>query len=141
MELGDKEIRKLFDEDVAAITKDLGIEVPKAVFRYAPYECYKCRKKMLVYAWPKKEFFSSENPPTNKSASIQWVSTKMSGTSYWGNVCPHCNAVQGDWFVHSEPDSPLFAFDGEIEEDSQERFEQDLQKIAEYYVTQLRADA
>jgi hypothetical protein len=136
MNLSQKEIRNLFDEDVSAIAGEHGIEVPNAVFRYAPYVCYKCKKKILVYAWPKQELFSSQNPPANKPSSVKWISTKMSGASYWGNTCPHCNAVQGDFFVNAEPDSPLFGLGGEVE--ASEDFEEDIKKIAEYYVMQLR---
>ena len=25
--------------------------------------------------------------------------TRMTGTHYYANHCPHCGAVQGDWFV------------------------------------------
>jgi hypothetical protein len=137
MTLSPEIIKKIFDDDVTAIAAELQIEVPQAVYRYAPYVCWSCKEKMLVYAWPpNREHFPQEEPPHGKPPSIKWVKTRTAETSYWGNVCPHCNNVQGGWFVHIEPDSPLFGL-GEIE-DSPENFEIDLQKIADYYVTQLR---
>lgn len=30
------------------------------------------------------------------------------GQEYFGNCCPHCNALQGDHYVHSEPDQAFF---------------------------------
>lgn len=135
-----EEIRKIFDDDIAAIAGGLGVEVPKAVYRYAPHECWKCHRKILVYAWPpNRELFSKKEPPENKPATIQWRPTGMSDTYYWANTCPHCDRVQGDFFVHAEPNSPLFGL-GEIE-NNPESFERDLLRLAEYYVTQSRTDA
>ena len=31
--------------------------------------------------------------------------------SYLANNCDHCDALQGDWFLFEEPDSPFFFFD------------------------------
>lgn len=28
--------------------------------------------------------------------------------SYWANHCSHCGALQGDFFLNSEPDGPFF---------------------------------
>ncbi len=137
MTLDQEKNKKIFDCAVAAIAEELQIEVPKAVYRYAAYTCWSCKKNMLVYAWPpNREHFPIEDPPSGRPTSIKWVETRNSETSYWGNVCPRCNKVQGGWYVHVEPDSPLFGL-GEIT-DNPESFEKDLQKIADYYVAQLR---
>jgi hypothetical protein len=38
----------------------------------------------------------------------------------WANVCEHCGALQGGFFMHNEPDGPFFGspddFDGELQE-------------------------
>lgn len=33
--------------------------------------------------------------------------------SYLANNCEHCDALQGDWFLFEEPDSPFFIFNEE----------------------------
>jgi hypothetical protein len=137
MILNQEEIKKIFDCAVADIAADLQIDVPKAVYRYAPYTCWSCKKNMLAYAWPpNRDHFPIEDPPPGKPTSIKWIETRSSETSYWGNVCPRCNNVQGGWYVHVEPDSPFFGL-GEIT-DNPESFKKDLQRIADYYVAQLR---
>lgn len=30
------------------------------------------------------------------------------GATVWGNQCTHCGALQGAFFLHSEPDGPFF---------------------------------
>lgn len=35
--------------------------------------------------------------------------------SIWGNVCSHCGALQGGFFMHSEPDGPFFGGPAEFE--------------------------
>ena len=35
-------------------------------------------------------------------ANIQFRKTSVVEGGYYANVCPHCGAVQGDWFLHEE---------------------------------------
>lgn len=37
--------------------------------------------------------------------------SKMRNSSYLSNGCKHCDALQGDWFLYQEPDSPFFIND------------------------------
>ncbi len=34
------------------------------------------------------------------------------GRRVWMNHCVHCGAKQGDFYLHSEPDGPFFAYEG-----------------------------
>jgi hypothetical protein len=131
-----EQIRKIFDDEVGTIAKKLGAEIPKKTYRYAPYQCYKCGEKMLVYTWPNKEMSSIKTPPADKPKTIQLVTTKMSEQTYWANTCPYCNAVQGDFFLESEPDSPFFCLGGGLK-DTAEDFKKDIENIANYFVVQL----
>jgi len=46
--------------------------------------------------------------------------SKTAESSYWANHCEHCGALQGDFFLHSEPDGAFFPL--EIEEYEQLTF-------------------
>jgi hypothetical protein len=134
MSLTKEQIQKTFDDEAAAIAKELGIQLPKDIYRYAPYTCYdkKCQKRMIAYTWPGKVMYTTQTPPEGKPDSIKLVTAKTSGETYWANTCPHCGAIQGDWFLESEPDSPFFC----LNQDNGD-FEKDMDIIADYCVTQL----
>jgi len=34
--------------------------------------------------------------------------SKMAGKKYFGNTCPKCGVMSGDFFLHSEPGAPFF---------------------------------
>lgn len=34
--------------------------------------------------------------------------SRTTGTNSWANQCVHCRALQGGFFMHSEPDGPFF---------------------------------
>ena len=36
------------------------------------------------------------------------TSSRTAGATYWANLCVHCRALQGDFYLHSEPDGPFF---------------------------------
>lgn len=37
--------------------------------------------------------------------------SKMVERKYYGNVCPKCHTLSGDFFLHSEPEAPFFPMD------------------------------
>jgi hypothetical protein len=39
---------------------------------------------------------------------MAWRYTKTAGIEYLANICPRCDAVQGDYYVHSEPGAAFF---------------------------------
>jgi hypothetical protein len=67
------------------------------------------------------EFFTLtyvESLPESLLAEIQTLAPayKLSNSTtakqiYYANTCPHCNALQGDHHVHSEPDQGFFLCD------------------------------
>jgi hypothetical protein len=34
--------------------------------------------------------------------------SKMAGQKYFGNTCPKCGVLSGEFFLHSEPGAPFF---------------------------------
>lgn len=51
------------------------------------------------------------------------------GESSWANVCVHCGALQGAFFMHNEPDGPFFGgpeeFEGQRAQLSEDGFDVD----------------
>lgn len=42
---------------------------------------------------------------------FQKAYSQMAGGEYWGNVCENCGALQGDFYLHSQPGSAFFPAD------------------------------
>jgi hypothetical protein len=61
--------------------------------------------------------------------TIQHCYSKEAGSKYWANTCPFCKSVQGDYFLHAEPEGPFFGTDIEYATGT---FEKDLMKVAFY---------
>lgn len=120
-----------FQRKVGQIAKAIKLKLPKSYYRYGICKCWKCKREIIVFAWPGS--FQAKSPPKHKPIprTIKYRFSKTAGTKYWVNTCPYCNAIQGDFFLYIEPDGPFFGV--EIIEDSQEAFEKDLMKIALSY--------
>lgn len=52
-----------FVERTQAIAKALGIELPTSYYRYAPSECWKCEKDIILYTYPGCNQDFGEVPP------------------------------------------------------------------------------
>jgi len=106
-------------------------------YRYAPYSCYKCGKDILIFKWGNSLLAGEvEKPPLPMPETLKQRHTNMSGETYWANVCPYCDSVQGDFFINHEPDSPLFGLGDVV--DTKESFETDMENIANYYYQNIR---
>jgi glutaredoxin len=109
------------------VSQKTQVPLPQGTYyRMAALNCWKCRKVMLAFDWPGNSYNQKPRPPIPKT--IQYRYSKTAGGKYWANTCPHCKALQGAFFLHSEPDSPLFACD--CESDSPESWREDMLKIA-----------
>ena len=49
-----------------------------------------------------QRFFEASLPFFHKGYS------RTAGRRYWANHCTHCGKIQGDYFLHSEPESPFW---------------------------------
>ncbi|MFZ1083230.1 MAG: competence protein CoiA family protein [Candidatus Kryptoniota bacterium] len=120
---------KEFNAKVSEIAAERRISIPTSYYRYSFCQCWKCKKMTLVFTWPgQQEGIIPAGQP--RPGVIQYRSSKMAGAKYWANVCMHCSALQGDFFLYNEPDGPFFAF--ECGADAPEEFHQDLKKLAQY---------
>ena len=111
------------------IARQLQLALPESYYRYAPYACWRCGGEMLVFTWPEKgihSFAVPEKEPVPRT--IQYRFSNMAGHSYWVNTCPHCQVIQGDFFLAAEPDGPFFTLN--CGPDTVAAFQQDLMTIA-----------
>jgi len=101
---------KVFENKCQAIARKTHVALPNFYYIYAPHVCWKCRKEMIVFAWPSDEVrWASEKPKRSPMPkSIKCVYTKQAARRYWANVCPMCGAVQGDGFLYSSESGPFF---------------------------------
>ena len=126
---------KKFNAVVSKIATAARILLPTSYYRYSFCECWKCKKPTLVFTWPGKDQDAvPEREPRPKV--VQYRFSKTVQDKYWGNACLHCNSLQGDWFLYSEPDGPFWGF--EYGGDSPEDFQDDLKKLA-YHANYIRA--
>lgn len=130
-----KSIYQRFQVKVKRIAKATGIEIPTTYYRYGFYRCWKCKREIIVFAWP-KDGMHDDSAPTLKPypRTVQYRFSETAGHKYWVNTCPYCQSIQGDFFLYTEPDGPFFGVS--IEEDSPSAFDRDMLKIA-YYASQI----
>lgn len=123
------EFKKLIDK----IAKETNTLLPKGYkYRYAPYACWKCGESIIIFKWTSPLISGPiDVPPEPIPSTLKERYTSTSNETYWANVCPKCDSVQGDFFINCEPESPFFV-SGEVV-DSKEAFDQDMTEIADYY--------
>ncbi len=82
------------------------------MYRRADRECWKCSQVTAVYTWTGHEAWGQDEPPLDgRPPTVQFIHSSVVPDGYWGNVCEHCGAIQGDWYLFMEPDGPFFAWD------------------------------
>lgn len=91
-----------------ALADSLGIRIAVPPYDVATHECYKCHRPFPVVTWSGRGRDGDWRPPEPIPSVLEFRFSKTAGTSYWANVCPHCSATAGDWFLYDEPDGPFF---------------------------------
>lgn len=91
------------------LSEEAGLDGPPR----PPYEaqacsCWRCKREILVITWRGHRLFPTTRPPDPVPRTIQYRSSKTVGSKYWGNICPHCDVLQGDFPLYEEPDGPFF---------------------------------
>jgi len=122
-----------FQAKAKKIAQATGVELPKNYYRYGITKCWNCGREIIVFAWPKRipTIWSDDEPKFKpRPKTIQYRFSKTAHCKYWVNTCPYCEAIQGDFFLHCEPDGPFFGID--ITVDSPEAFKEDMKRIAWY---------
>lgn len=90
------------------VSRQLGIQLPWGNYHAEPAKCYRCKRDILVFTWPGHIMWAVKRPPEPIPPTVKFTYTRTTGTRYWVNTCPHCQAVQGDWNLYAEPDAPFF---------------------------------
>ena len=122
-----------FQKKARAFAEANNLELPKRYYRYGFRKCWKCKREIIVFTWPQHGIWDDCAPKVKPSPpTIQYQFSKELRRKYWGNTCPYCKILQGDWF-RGNPDNPLLVV-GDIEEDSPVAFDRDMMKIANYAV-------
>ncbi|MFM8332818.1 MAG: competence protein CoiA family protein [Candidatus Methylumidiphilus sp.] len=118
-----------FQAKAEQVAKVCGIELPTAYYRHGLCTCWKCKREIIVFAWPKNGIHD-DSPPKIKPVpkTVQYRYSNTLNGKYWVNTCPYCQSIQGDFFLHRESDGPFFAVN--IEEDYPTEFRKDMLKIA-----------
>lgn len=94
----DRTLRQI-RERAEATAQGIGVALaPGGVYHPVAHTCWRCRSKMIVYAWPGGGNYSVTAPPNPVPASVQRRWTDGAG-DYWANCCPRCSAVQGDYHL------------------------------------------
>ena len=128
-----KEAKARFQVKVKEIAKQTGIELPTHYYRYGFCKCWKCKREIIVFAWPKTSEWDKSAPKVEPiPRTIQYRYSNTVGNKYWVNTCPRCRSIQGDWHLFSEPDGPFFGV--RCEENSREAYREDMQDIIGYAV-------
>jgi len=118
-----------FKLNAIEVSKQTNIDLPTEYYRFGISNCWKCNKTILVFTWPDHTLFSTKGSDKKpRPATIQWKYSKMAGSSYWANCCPYCNSIQGDFFLHAEPEGPFFGLN-EVKDDKVS-FDKDMKRIA-----------
>ena len=121
-----RDTKAKFDELARALLKPTGLHtLPTKYYRYGLHQCWKCSKRILVFAWGEDDWCTIEPLVRPIPRTIQYRYSSAVGDKYWVNVCHHCNSIQGDWFLRSEPEGAFF---GNVVEFSD--FETDMAHIA-----------
>jgi hypothetical protein len=92
------------EKTIEMVARECGVNLPdKSKYDYALHTCYICKKQMIVFSWIDSEIWDKNEPSAPIPKTVQKRFTKTSGNSYWANVCPFCDSVQGDWYLNMEP--------------------------------------
>jgi hypothetical protein len=113
------------DSDSSSVTAD------SAFVACAPTTCWKCGgpievitiycKTGAVDGQPLSSFCVSSVTsvaPALSNELKRWPHFRLSYSrtaeeEYWANHCTHCDTLQGDFFLHNEPDGPFFSMDAQ----------------------------
>ncbi len=128
-----KQAKTRFQVKVNQIAKQTGVELPNRYYRYGFCKCWKCKREIIVFAWPKVSQWDNSAPKVKPiPQTVQYRYSNTVGGKYWVNTCPRCRSIQGDWHLFSEPDGPFFGI--RCEENSQDAYHKDMQNIIGYAI-------
>jgi hypothetical protein len=116
-----------FIAKIKRIAKATGIELPNNYYRYGLYNCWKCRKEIIVFVWSQEERHDN-TIQTPKVKPLPKTVQYRRRYEFWVNTCPYCHSIQEGHYLTCEPDSPFMGIN--CLEDSPLAFKQDMMAIA-----------
>lgn len=116
-----------FKKRAKEVANDFKMSLPKGTYyRYGIQECWECHKLIIVFAWPTEYLWEPDEP---KMKPLPHTVNFLEKAGYWGNMCPNCNSLQGEFYLKAEPDGAFFSV--ECKDDSKESFDEDMLRISE----------
>jgi len=103
-----EERKEEYKDAVKRVSKQTNVVLPSnSYYKAMICECWKCKKDILVFSWPKTRW-EQYKPPKVKPVprTIQYRFSKTISSYYWVNTCPYCKNIQGDWFLPSYDNWP-----------------------------------
>jgi hypothetical protein len=101
-------------QELNALTEQWRLPLPWGPYRAAPFTCWKCDERIIVYAWVGHEALAPDQPPAPRPWTLKQRITRQSGgANYWANTCAKCKSTIGDNYLYAEPDKdgpPPFQF-------------------------------
>lgn len=101
----------LFNARVSEVAQETGVDIPGSDFVVGLHQCWSCGQDILVFSWVGHDDEDDNKPPSGHPNTIQETFSQTVGDSYWGNTCPYCHKLQGDFYLYMEPGGPFFAAD------------------------------
>lgn len=121
-------------ELASGMSAESGVPLPEPPYRFAVEACWSCGRDILVFAWSEFGPWEHEEPPAGRPETVQECYSDTIDQTYWGNTCPHCGKLQGDWFLYHAPGGP---FRGDlVRDESPGTYAADMEKIAARRVAQ-----
>ena len=118
-----------FQAKAEQVAKASDLELPTAHYRYGLQRCGKCNREIIVFSWPEDEVHDNlASTPQPRPRTIQYRYSATAGCRYWANTCPYCRSIQGDFYLHNEPNGAFWAI--YVKADSPGTFHRDMMRIA-----------
>lgn len=128
-----KQAKTRFHVKVNKIAKQTGIKLPDRYYRYGFCECWRCKREIIVYAWPKASEWDISAPKMKPiPRTIQYRYSNTIGGKYWVNTCPRCKSIQGDFFLFFGSNGPFFGIG--CKENTQDAYNRDMKNIVNYAI-------
>ena len=97
----DRAIEDVYAEFLAELKRKWRIDEP-AGYSMGLARCWKCSELIPIFEWGNGAWDKSE-PPSPRSATVQWRYSKTIRDHYWANTCPRCKSLQGGFFAWRAP--------------------------------------
>lgn len=94
-----------FEEHLRNLVRQHDVGPYSDQYRVSAVFCWECDEATPIFQWDKIDSVpampAAENtpPPEPRPRTLVLGYSNMAGTTYWGNRCAECNALQGDFFL------------------------------------------